>query len=135
MYQKIYSHFNLKDIYNNINHEDENSEEYKKAKEELDKIQIQTLTNILVVKTKMKDWKDIIEISDKALELEPENIKALFFRGRALLNLTEYEKAIEIFNKILSLDKDNTDAVKELARAKKERKAYEDKCKALFKFK
>lgn len=131
----MYSHFNLKDIYNNINHEDENSEEYKKAKEELDKIQIQTLTNILVVKTKMKDWKDIIEISDKALELEPENIKALFFRGRALLNLTEYEKAIEIFNKILSLDKDNTDAVKELARAKKERKAYEDKCKALFKFK
>lgn len=131
----MYSHFNLKDIYNNINHEDENSEEYKKAKEELDKIQIQTLTNILVVKTKMKDWKDIIEISDKALELEPENIKALFFRGRALLNLTEYEKAIEIFNKILSLDKDNADAVKELARAKKERKAYEDKCKALFKFK
>lgn len=131
----MYSHFNLKDIYNNINHEDENSEEYKQAKEELDKIQIQTLTNILVVRTKMKDWKDIIEISDKALQLEPENVKALFFRGRALLNLTEYEKAIEIFNKLLAMDNANVDAAKELARAKKERKAYEEKCKNLFKFK
>ena len=97
LYQRIYSHFNLKDIYNNLNKEDETSDEFLKIKEELDKIQIQTLTNILVVKNKLEHWSDIIEISDKALEIEPENIKALFFRGKALKNLHEYEKAKDLF--------------------------------------
>jgi len=123
----MYSHFNLKDIYNNLKKEDENSEEFKKIHTELKKLEIQALTNILVVKTKMKDWNDVIEMSDKALEMEPNNIKALFFRGRAYLNLQEYVKAIEIFDKILSIEPDNKDVLKEVAIAKKEKKKYEEK--------
>lgn len=96
-YQRIYSHFNLKDIFNNIHHEDENSEEYKALSVEYKKLEIQTLTNILVVKSKLKHWSDIIEMSDKVLEKEPNNVKALFFRGKSLLNTQEYNSAIDLF--------------------------------------
>ena len=135
VYQRIYSHFNLKDIYNNLHHEDETTEDFKSLKIELDKIQLQSLTNILVVKSKLKEWNDIIEMSAKALEIQPDNVKALFFRARAYLNLSEYDQSIELFNKVLSIDKDNKDAIKELAIAKKELKKYHDKEKEMFKFK
>ena len=131
----MYSHFNLKDIYNNLQEEDKESEKYKKTEEELKKIEIQSLTNIMVVKSKLKEWQDIVDISPKALEIDPNNIKALFFRGKAFLNLLEYDQAIEIFQKIQTIDSENKDVVKEIAKAKKEKKKYLEKQKELFKFK
>lgn len=131
----MYSHFNLKDIYNNLQEEDKESEKYKKTEEELKKIEIQSLTNIMVVKSKLKGWQDIVDISPKALEIDPNNIKALFFRGKAFLNLLEYDQALEIFQKIQTIDSENKDVVKEIAKAKKEKKKYLEKQKELFKFK
>jgi len=133
-FQRMYSHYNLKDIYNNIQHEDEESEQYKSAKKELEKLELQSLTNILVAKSKLKDWKDLVEFSEKALKMDPTNIKALFFSGKAYGYLQEYEKAIEILTKVVELDSSNTDAVKEIAKIKKEKKNYYEKQKEMFKY-
>jgi hypothetical protein len=97
IYYRLWTHYNLKDIYNNLQKEDEESSEYKEMKAELEKLQLQTLTNILVTKSKLEHWNDVVEMSEKALVLDPVNIKALFFRGRAYLNLLEFDSATELF--------------------------------------
>jgi tetratricopeptide (TPR) repeat protein len=130
----MYSHYNLKDIYNNIQKEDEESESYKSIKCELEKLEINTLTNILVVKSKLEDWTDIINFSEKALKKDPENVKALFFRGKALGNLHEYDQAIDTLKKVIELDEDNAEAKKEIAKVKKEKKEFLEKEKQMFKF-
>lgn len=133
MYHRLYNHFNLKDIYNNLKEEDVNTEEFKTMTDDLKKLELQTITNLLVVKSKLKEWNDVVEFSVKALVIEPKNIKALFFRGKAYLNLLEYDEAIKVFNQILTLEKDNADVIKELAKAKLEKKKYNEKQKQMFK--
>ena len=133
-YQRLYSHFNLKDIYNNLQKEDANSEKYKILIKEFKKIELQSLTNILVVMNKLKYWKEMVEITPKALELDPKNIKALFLDGKAQLNLAEYDQAIGNFKEILKIDPENKEAAKELLKCKKEKKKYQDKSRAMYKF-
>ena len=44
-----------------------------------------------------------IDVCDQALEFDPECHKAMFHKGRALNDKTEWQKAIDIFKKMVDL--------------------------------
>ncbi len=62
---------------------------------------------------KMNRPQEVLANCEKALELEPNNIKALYRQGMAWKALKEFEKAVKNFEKILSIEK-NSDAEREL---------------------
>lgn len=49
---------------NNNAQEDENTEEYKMTKEELRLLKITSFMNLVVCKSKMKEWQSIVGITD-----------------------------------------------------------------------
>ena len=50
-----------------------------------------------------------IEFFDNALDLEPENIKALINKGLALGSINKYEKSYACFDKALKLNPNNAE--------------------------
>lgn len=58
--------------------------------------------------------------------MDPNNVKALYFRGFAHLELTEYKEAVECLTKLCSVDPNHADGRNLLAKAKKARKDYLD---------
>lgn len=59
--------------------------------------------------------------------MDPRSVKALYFRGKAHLELEEYDKSIESLGLLLKIDPSSADGRNELARAKKIRKDFLDK--------
>jgi len=88
--------------------------------------------NLAAVNLRLKEWKQAIEHSSKALEIDGSNVKALFRRGSAYLELDDWELARSDLEKALSHDSANKDVQKELTRLKdkiktqnnRDRKAY-----------
>jgi len=81
---------------------------------------------------KLNQNRDALSACDKALALEPNNIKVLFRKGQAQGNLKEYDDSLVTLREALKLDKDNkeiknyTEKVKKLQEAlkKKQQKAF-----------
>jgi len=48
------------------------------------------LCNISVMCLKKKEWKEVIKFADDALEIDCKLPKALFLKGKALLEMTEF---------------------------------------------
>ena len=76
---------------------------------------------------KRKLYDDCIKYCNEAIELDHKHIKALYLKGKAFIEKTEYVKAIEEFKNILEIEDDNKDAISALQRAQKLYKQYEDK--------
>jgi tetratricopeptide (TPR) repeat protein len=85
-----------------------------------------------VIHSKNKDWREVIRYADEALLAEPCLVKALYHKGRALLELTEYQQAIEVLSKAVECDPSNVDVKRELARAETALKAYQDRQTKMF---
>jgi len=66
------------------------------------------------------------------LEIDHKHIKALFLKGRALVEMTEYKQAIEIFKDLLEFEPTNEEAQKELARVENLNKKYYEKETKMF---
>lgn len=65
------------------------------------------------------DWKSALNDSNKALDIDPKYTKALHRRGKAKLELKEYEDAITDFQKILEIEPNNQEVkIERLQRAK-----------------
>jgi len=54
-------------------------------------IKVLTFLNLVVCKYKLKEYESILGITDQIMEMDPNNTKALFFRGKALLERQEYD--------------------------------------------
>lgn len=80
-----------------------------------------------VIHSRRKEWKDVIKHADEALTNDPQFVKALFHKGRAHLELTEYALAIETLVKASTLEPENAEVKRELARADQASKTYKDK--------
>lgn len=65
--------------------------------------------------------------------MDPNNVKAMYFRSQALLKEEEYDQSIECIEKLLSLDAEHAEAKKLLVRVKKIRQAYRDRESKKFK--
>ena len=57
--------------------------------------------NLAVCKYKLKEFASIIGITDQVLEMDPNNVKGLYFRGKAFIETEEYAKAVESFTRLV----------------------------------
>ncbi|CAB0033365.1 unnamed protein product [Trichogramma brassicae] len=70
--------------------------------------------NLALCFLKVKSPLEAKEASEKAIELDPRNEKALFRKGQALMDLIDYEEAVKIFQKVLEIEPNNTVAMKNI---------------------
>jgi tetratricopeptide (TPR) repeat protein len=75
----------------------------------------------------MKEWQSVVSITDQIIEMDPKSVKAYYFRGKAFVELQEYDKAFECLTKSCEIDPTNTDSKNELARIKRVRKDFVEK--------
>ncbi len=68
----------------------------------------------------------VIELCDKAIDLNEFNSQAYFLKGRAYINLKKYGAAIDEFINVLALDGDNLDARIRIGDANRLNEDYED---------
>ncbi|XP_041667829.1 RNA polymerase II-associated protein 3 [Cheilinus undulatus] len=66
---------------------------------------------------RMEQYENALRDADLALCMEPNWIKGLFRKGKALCGLKRYYEASLIYKEVLRLDSSSTDAMKELKRA------------------
>ena len=59
----------------------------------------------------------MVSYCDEGLKLAPSHIKAMFLKGRALTEMTEFKKAIEVFTALLDIEQDHAEAKNELKKA------------------
>lgn len=65
---------------------------------------------------KRKEWKEVIKFTDEALKIDHKCIKALFFKGKASIEETEYKSAIDCLTDLLEFEPTHEEAENELAR-------------------
>ena len=102
---------------NNFVKEDAESEECKECAATLDGLRKVNLTNLAVICIKKKESQKVVDYCDECLKLDPSHIKAMFLKGRALIEMTEFKKAIEAFTALLDIEPDHAEAKNELKRA------------------
>jgi len=64
-------------------------------------IQISCLLNTTLCLQKFENWKKLITVADKIINLEPNNIKAIYRKALALKNIQEFEPAIESIKRVM----------------------------------
>lgn len=65
------------------------------------------LLNTTFCQMKLNKWKELILVSDKILEFDEKNCKALYRKSLALKELTEYQKAFDCIEQFLKKIDDN----------------------------
>ena len=116
----------------------------KEIKEKYDVIKSRVLSNLALVHLKdaeefkekdliEKNLKKVFEYSGLELDINPNNIKTLYRRGKAFFIKGDYEKAKADIVKVLSIDPMNTESKKLLKNIEKEIKYEEIREKHVFK--
>ena len=59
-----------------------------------------------------KDYSDVINLCDKAIDIDKDNHKAYLYKANSLLKLSRYQEAIDYYDKVLAVDVNNKDAIK-----------------------
>src|SRR5574341_873832 len=70
--------------------------------------------------------KDAIKYYDKALDLDPKNVKALYNKGLSLDNLGTYKEAITYYDKVLAIDPNDIAALNNKGAALDDLGRYEE---------
>ena len=83
LYQRINGYYNFGDATNNYAKEDESDPEFISNNTQLQALKLTSFNNLVVCKFKQQEWQSIIGITDQILgeNMDPNNIKALYFRG------------------------------------------------------
>ncbi|XP_028407001.1 peptidyl-prolyl cis-trans isomerase FKBP8-like [Dendronephthya gigantea] len=77
-------------------------------------LKIKCWNNISASHLKVKEYADAKKACDSVLEVDPDNVKALFRKGKVLYAQGEYEESVELLRKANTLDPDNRLIRKEL---------------------
>jgi tetratricopeptide (TPR) repeat protein len=88
LYQRINGYYNFGDAANN--YQKEESEEFQRVNKELMALKVTCFNNLVVCKHKVREFQSIVNITDQVIDMDPNNVKCLYFRGNAFLELTEY---------------------------------------------
>lgn len=76
--------------------------------------------------------KEAYKYVEWALEIEPNNIKAIYRKGLSFYDRNEFNQAIEQFNRCLELDPNNKPAKNQIQLAQKQLQKYANKEKQIF---
>lgn len=136
MYQKINGYYNFGDANNNYLKEDEESEGFKKAYEELWALKEPCFMNVAVCKIKFEEYESIIDITNQVIDFNPNSLKAWYFRGRAFFGLQEYDEALQSYKRALEIDPNHAASKTAYEQTKKTRANFiakeESKYKQIF---
>lgn len=129
LYQKINGYYNFGDSTNNFAKEDETSEEFQKDNAELQAVKLTTFNNLVVCKHKMGEFVSVLGITEQILgeNMDPKNIKAMYFRGFAMIKTDDFDGAIKCLQNLVNLEPKHAEGQKLLQHAKKERQVYQEK--------
>jgi tetratricopeptide (TPR) repeat protein len=75
-------------------------------------MKITLFTNLVVCKTKLQEWQSVTLISDQIMEMDKDNVKALYFRGKAFKELGQFDKSLEALNRLIEVDPSHAEAKK-----------------------
>jgi peptidyl-prolyl isomerase D len=104
--------------------------------EQLDKKAVTCHSNAAMCFIKMEKWPESRESASKALAIDPRNVKALYRRGVALIQLRDYDSAMADLQLVTQIEPENADAAAKLADAKSLNKQQQAKfaagCKKFF---
>ncbi|HSF49806.1 MAG TPA: tetratricopeptide repeat protein, partial [Nitrososphaeraceae archaeon] len=59
-----------------------------------------------------KNYTKVIELCDKAIDIDKENHKPYLYKAKSLQHLSRYEEAVACYYKVLAIDKNNEEAIK-----------------------
>ena len=93
---------------------------------ELMALKVTCFNNLVVCKHKRKEWLSIVNITDQVMAMDPNNVKCLYFRGNALLELQEFERSVECLHHLVQVDPSHADGRALYERAKKAKKEFLD---------
>ncbi|XP_010547132.1 PREDICTED: peptidyl-prolyl cis-trans isomerase FKBP65 [Tarenaya hassleriana] len=98
-------------------------EEKKQAKA----LKISCNLNNAACKLKQKDYKQVVKLCTKVLEMEGRNVKALYRRAEAYIETADLELAEIDIKKALEIDPDNKEVKREYKKLKEKEKEYNKK--------
>ena len=96
IYHRIYESFKNRESAKNFHKEDETTKEFKEARKILNEQEMTSMTNLALVYLKEKKYDQCIDVCDRALEVDNTIHKAYFYKGKALTEKTDYQKAIDV---------------------------------------
>jgi FK506-binding protein 4/5 len=105
-----------------------NPDEKKKGKEQ----QLLCLLNQAACSIKLEKWKDVVEQTTKALEIDPSNTKALFRRAQAHLTCADLDLAERDLKIALEKQPGDKEVTALLNKCKAQQKQQDQKDKAMF---
>ncbi|TNV81229.1 hypothetical protein FGO68_gene13209 [Halteria grandinella] len=126
LYQRINGYYNFGDAANNYQKEDEFSEEFQRINKELMALKVTCFNNLVVCKHKMREWQSIVNITDQVIDMDPDNVKCLYFRGNAYLELEEYDNSTKCLAHLVQVDPAHKDGRALFEKAKKAKKEYQE---------
>jgi len=100
--------------------------------EEVNAIKVPCHLNIALCCTKIDRYNQAIENCNKALEIEKNNIKALFRRAQCYVQLSQLEEAKNDLNAALQVEPNNSSVKKELALVERKIHAQKEKEKKIY---
>jgi len=109
--------------------------DYGVADEDKDKfkqLKLLLFLNVAACKLHTKDYGGVKENCNKALEIDPKNVKALLRRAKAYIDSDDWDLARHDIKKVLEQDANNNDAKVELARLNKKVAEHTSKEKKAF---
>jgi len=83
--------------------------------------------NYAISLIKEKKWKDAIEQTDKVLEIEPKNIKALYRKALVFIGMDNWDDAMKLLVEAKELDPTNTAIQQEIQKLKKQNSSTSQK--------
>jgi len=103
-----------------------------KENEECNQLQTAIHSNLALVYLKQNNNDEVIANCNKVLELDPNNIKALYRRGQISLLAQNFEAAIADFNRVMVLEPTNKAAQNQIIVTKHKVSEYKEREKKLY---
>lgn len=97
-----------------------------------DSLYIAGLLNIALVQFKLNEMTQCIEACNEVLQLDANNVKALYRRGQAQLTICEYKMAIEDFDRCLKIEPENKAALSQRLLAKAKHRAQLERDRKMY---
>jgi tetratricopeptide (TPR) repeat protein len=98
-------------------------DEKQKAKQ----IKLFCYNNLAASKLKCHKWQKALEYATEAVKIDPNNVKALYRQGKALMELGEWNEAKEKFQSVLRVDPKNVTVMNELHNLKERERVHKQK--------